>query len=559
MDLGGRRQERSVGHMARKHSMREAQDRFVALIAQGHTVISACHGVGRSEKTYYMWRDKYPGFAIRVDMARAAKGDPSLKGIDFIRHRQLYFERDTPAHHMQMISAIEGAPPDSITMILAPPESAKTSLAVDYVCWKLSLDPNFRVAIVSESDDLAKKILAQIARRMTDPVSFGPFIDAYGPFRATERADNKPWNAHAITLLRSSHDEKEPSVETKGATGQIYGARYDLLLLDDIQSTTNLGETEKLVNHFRQTMLSRVSREKGKTIILGSRVDRGDFYERLLDEEAQETKLVDDLVQIRALDDDGRSYWPGYWSVEALERRRNKVGPAAWARAYMQTPAMIGTPTFSESMLEACKDPALSMGSLLPVGQKVVCAVDPALTGFTAMVALAYDANHAWLLDVEAWEHLGRTEEIQRHMEAFTMRYRPQRWVVEIGAFQGSLFGDQRLQEMSRRFGFELTPHATNRNKADPSLGVGSMASSWSLKEITVPYGDETTRIKADAFHRELLAWRPNVPTRLIVQDRVMAAWFAWRVWMAERRFFEPKLRVERRPDWVGSDLVRAS
>ena len=541
----------------RKRTRLEAQERFISLIAQGHTVISACAGVGRSEKTYYNWRDEFPGFAIRVDMARAGRGDRTLKGIDFIRHRQLYFERDTPAHHLQMITAIEQAPVDSITMILAPPESAKTSLAVDYVCWKLSLDPNFRVAIVSESDDLAKKILAQIARRMTDAVAFKPFIDAYGPFRATERADNKPWNAHAITLVQSTHDEKEPSVETKGATGQIYGARYDLLLLDDIQSTTNLGETEKLVNHFRQTMLSRVSREKGKTIILGSRVDRGDFYERLLDEE--EGALVDQLVQIRALDSDGNSYWPEYWPPEALERRKSKVGSAAWARAYMQQPAMIGTPTFSESMLESCVDRSVVMGARLPVGQKVVCAVDPALSGFTAMVALAYDAHHAWILDIDAWEHLGRTEEIQRHMEEFSMRYRPDTWVVEIGAYQGSLARDDRLQEMGKRFGFEVVAHATARNKADPSLGVGSMASSWSLKEITVPYGDETSRAKADAFHRELLNWRPHVPTRLIVQDRVMACWFAWRHWMAQRRFFEPKLRVEPRPDWTGSDLVRAS
>lgn len=561
-NLGGRPQEMSAVGMNRKRSMREAQERFITLIAQGHTLASACKGIGRTEKTYYWWRKTYPGFATRVDMARAAKGDRTLKGIEFVKHRQVYFERDTPAHHMAMIQAIETAPVDSITLILAPPESAKTSLVVDYCCWKLSLDPNFRIAIVSESDDLAKKILAQIARRMTDTVSFSTFIDAYGPFRATERADQKPWNAHAITLVQSNHDEKEPSIETKGATGQIYGARYDLLILDDIQSTTNIGETEKLVNHFRQTMLSRVSREKGKTLIVGSRVDRGDFYERLLDEE--DGGLVDQLVQIRALDSEGESYWPGYWPVAALERRRKMVGDLAWARAYMQEPAMVGTPTFSEAMLESRTDTSISMGSLGAAQSqgwtgKVVCAVDPALTGNTAMVALAYDANHAWLLDVEAWPHLGRTEEIQRHMEEFSMRYRPQTWVVEIGAYQGSLARDDRLAEMARRFGFEVISHTTSRNKADPSLGVGSMASSWSLGEITVPYGDETSKAKADAFHRELLNWRPHVPTRLIVQDRVMACWFAWRHWMGARRFFEPKIRYQPRPDWSGSDLVRVS
>ena len=557
-NLGGRREEQSTYAQRRRTAKADKKAAVIAYVARNsdgkprsRVVLDALQAIGvKDKKTYMVWRREDPHFALKVDMARMRGADGTLPGMDFITHRRTYFGRDTPAHHLQMVTAIETAPADSITLILAPPEAAKSSLIVDYCCFKLGEDPNFRIAIVSESQTLARKMVGQIARRMMDESQFADYIHAYGPFRSEDRADNKPWNADALYLVRSTHDEKDPSLEARGASGQIYGARYDLLILDDIQSTSNIGETDRLVRDFRQTMLSRVSAERGKTIIVGSRVERGDFYERLLDEE--EGELVDQLVQIRALDGEGNSYWPEWWPNDRLERRRKKVGMEAWARAYMQEPAMVGTPTFTPEMLKACEDPGLSMGSLLPVGQKVVCAVDPALEGWTAMVALAYDANHAWVLDVDSWLGLGRSEEILARAEEWSMRYRPQSWVVEIGAYQGALARDQRFLDMGRRFGFEVLPHTTAKSKADPSLGVGSMASSWSLKEITVPVGSAVSRQKADAFHRELLAWRPGVPGKLLVMDRVMAAWFAWRHWMNQRPFFTPKVRIERRPTWTG-------
>lgn len=535
---------------SRTKAKKDAQDKVVALAAQGLTVKACLEHVNRTYKCYDDWRKKDRNFANRMDHARGvAKGQ--VESVAFADFRQLYFDRPTPAHHQLMCEAIEGAPLDSITLILAAPESAKTSLLTDYICWKLALDPDFRIAIVSESDDLAKKILGQVARRMTDEEVFGPYIKRYGPFKAPDRESAKPWNAHSITVLRASHDEKEPSVESKGAGGQIYGARYDLLLLDDIQSTTNIGETEKLVGHFRQSMLSRVSAEKGRTVIIGSRVDRGDFYEKILEVgDDEDEPLVDRFVKIPALDDNDESYWPEWWPKERLQRRRKKVGPVAWERAYMQRPIAAGASTFPEAAVRACLDTKVRIGQI--AGSEVICSVDPALTGNSAFVALGCDRDHATLLDIEAVPHLARTEEILNRMATFTAHYRPNVWVVEIGAYQGALAEDDRLAEMGRVNNFDIVKHTTTRSKADPSLGVGSMASIFTKGEITLPYAnDDETRHKIDGLLKELIAWRPDVPTKLLTQDRVMALWFAYRFWTQRRRLWAPVEYREWRPDFM--------
>ena len=552
---GGRREESAPYHVRRRRSKEARKAAILAYLARhGHEVGAvrrAYESAGVIKRTYDRYRQEDRHFDLQCALATGRADGAELPGMDFVHFRKTYFERETPLHHGLMIEAIETAPLDSITMILAPPEAAKTSLVVDLICWKLANDPNYRIAVVSESQTLARKIIGQVSRRMTDHGTFGLFIDNYGPFRAEERSEGKPWNADALYLLRAGHDEKEPSLEARGATGQIYGARYDLLILDDIQSRSNLGETDKLIENFRQDMLSRVSAEKGKTIIVGTRVEQHDFYERLLDE--NEGTLVDRLVQIRALTDEGQSYWPEWWPLERLERRRDRVGPSAWARAYMQHPQASGNPTFTEEMLKKAHDPAMSMGGLprsVP-WERVVCAVDPALSGITALVALAYNATHCWLIDVETWEGMGRTEEILARMGTMSAKYRPSHWVVEINAYQGSLARDERLAQMGRAYNFEVVSHATARNKADPILGIGSMASAWSLGEITVPYGDGSSRAKADAFDRELLNWRPGVPGKLLRQDQAMAFWFAWRHWMGQRRFFTPQIRKEWRPTWA--------
>src|SRR5437868_5511172 len=94
------------------------------------TVADALKQVGRYRATYEYWRKTDPEFRRKIDTLRLARKDPTLANVDFRDFRMTFFGMETFWHHQQMIDAIESAAPQSITMILAPPEHAK-GLALD--------------------------------------------------------------------------------------------------------------------------------------------------------------------------------------------------------------------------------------------------------------------------------------------------------------------------------------------------------------------------------------------------------------------------------------------
>lgn len=544
----------------------EAKQKLVALVSQGHTIKASLKLISRSPTWYEENRKADSLFARKVDAARLGRDDPTLTGIDFISFRLTFFDRNTPVHHLQMVQAIEKAKVGTLTMILAPPAHGKTSLLVDYICWKLAVDPNFRVAIVSEAEDLAKKILSQIARRMTDDSldTNRRFIETYGPFKAPDRELQKPWNTERISLLRATHDEKEPSIEVKGAGGQIYGARYDLIIFDDIQSTKNLNQTAKLLQYFRQDVYTRQT-DVTRFIVVGTRVGPGDFYETLLGEE----ELVDDLVKLAAVttSDGGltrTALWPEQWSLERLDQLRRKVGEETWARVYQQEPVSSLSATFTEAALESVKNPLRTIEDWV-IGRRpegavgTICVLDPAPTQDSGFLAIAFNSERFWLLDADSVKNLSRTEEQLDFMEHYSARYRPMRWIVEKNIGR-AIARDDRLVAMADTYGFEIGEHYTSGGtKYDEDTGVRSMASLFVRGEIDIPWGDEDSRRKFGVLVDELNRWRANIPSRLLKQDLVICLWMAWHWWQRDREATEKAAepRLPNIPSWLMAEERR--
>lgn len=423
-----------------------------------------------------------------------------------------------------------------------------TTKLIDLYCYLLGTDPNYRICVLSENQDFARKIIGQVSRRMTDRAFFSGYIERFGPFRVNpedkkrsgtyDRDVRKPWNADYITVLKASHDEKEPSLESKGATSQIYGARYDLIVCDDLVSLRNVNQSAEIFDKLRQEAITRLS-EKGKLIVIGTRVRSGDLYELMLEEDDDEEdggRFVDNFISIPALDRHGNSYWPERWPVERLERRKAKVRADAWERVYMQRPVSREGATFDEEVVRRCCDTSLSLGTQAG-GTEVLGSLDPALAGPAAFGIWSYDATRLWLVDVEVRDHLGSNEAIFRHLARLSGRYRPGEWVIEQdGQGNKALVADERLRELAAAHGFRIHPHVTTGNKSSHAYGVAAMATAFVKREIVLPYGDVNSRRKVDALIEELIRWRADVPTRLITQDRVMQTWFAWRLWLGRRK-----------------------
>jgi hypothetical protein len=550
---------------------------FLDLIRDGMTMADASRAINKAPSWYTTNRTRYPEWAAQVTATRLAVKDMTLPGMDFVGFRQTYFGNYTADHHYRMVEAFELAQPGSMTVVLAFPGAGKTTTLTDKYCHILAKNPDARICVISEGQGLSRAIIGQVSDRMTDSERFQAFHTRYGPFRArawddSNREDRdlkRPWTADYFRILKASADQKDPSLASYGATSRIYGARFDWMIYDDIQSNETLGNTDKYLRSMRTSWMSRThlgDAQRGKSLMIGSRVGPGDIYEAMDDQQ-----MIDTLITIPALDRNipveehytlingkpvanpdctAKPTWSAM-TLQDLAEVRKFAGEEVWARTYMQDALAETSAVFTEEMLENAKDRDRILGPAA-LGTDVWGSVDPALdSGICAYMIAAISPSELTILDC-----MGRTDthtytDIYDWIRNWGLKYRPSLWIIEENNFQKGMNQDDRLEAAARSHRADVYHHRTGRNKNDTVMGVRMMANAFADGEIRIPWGDERTReIMAPLVH-ELRTWKPNKRGSMLKMDRVMTLWFLWMRWQAERDSLGSTLPMLPRPSWV--------
>lgn len=534
---------------ARMKATAAAKEAFLRYAATGLRVAAIFDkpDVNISLHTYTRWRREDAAWKDRLDRIRAGlEDDHTFHDKDIVSRRRYFFGFDTYPHQELIIDAINNAPAGGITLILLPPEAMKTQTVSDILALSIADDPSLRILYVSEKagdGSMGQKVLADMKARFTDPHYEDPaatdariqeFQARYGPFRDEVMDKDKPWNANYIKVHKAPA-YRDFTFQVAGWRSRILGNRVDKLVFDDVQSGESMGQTEQMLNRIRQTFLTRPGKT-GQTIFIGNRIGVGDLYERMIEE-----GMIDELVIIPALDEEGHSYCEQAWPVEALAQRRQKVGEDIWQRTYMMAPQLAEEATYTQELIDNCRIP-ISCGpnALEGLGgdARVVCGLDPALGGGNALVVAAFTQSTFRVIDLQLDYRLARNEDIFDRVREMS-RYRFSHLVVEINSQQKGLARDDRLHELADKMGFEVVEHQTTASgKWDPSWGVRSMAGSFIRKEVQIPSGDDSTDQRLKPLVDQLLQWRPNISPKLQRQDAVMAFWFAWLYWQREREAF---------------------
>lgn len=528
----------------KRRSARHNQAAFLeAFIAHGD-IRQACETAGVTQKAYQRWRERFPEFKAKVDSARVGlrerdSADPDVGFADF---RLRFFGMASPWFHLEIIDAYENTPPGNITLILVPPEHGKTTLFEDYACYKLALIPDYRFVIGSESQALSRKVLARLKNRMSADGPFPEFVIAHGPFTPPEGESAKSghvWSADYFNVWKKGgHDERDYSAVALGFGSQIAGTRTDHLHVDDPQSLKSLGQTETMLDTFRQDWLTRPG-EKGRTTINGTRVGEDDFYAGLMEALPPDILRVIRYPAIITDNHTGevKQLWEDRYSMEELERMHVKVGDDAWSRNYMQQPRSAHTGSFDERTVDPCLNEMRSLDDPPPTNGYAVLSLDPALHGMNCLSAWQFETKKLSLLDIWERQKLTSWEQIFANVEDALHRIsrngtRVTDLVIETMAFQKGLARDERLLELRDRWGFSIREHLTGFNKYDENIGIPSMVTSFNQRHIDLPWaGDDRTRHEVGELRRQLFAWRPLKRGNRLRQDRVMSMWFAWILW----------------------------
>jgi hypothetical protein len=561
---------------------REAQEKALAQLAQGSTITQAMASVGRSDVAFRQWVATDPDFKERSESARLeGKGIKTdlkeLGDISFPDFSEQFLDTKLFDHHLDWIDLIEGREPRFLdpamtyepgaanrVLINVPPEHAKsTVITTNYVVYKIVTNPNSRVIIVSKTQGMARKFLGAIKTRLSHP-AYMKLQVAFGP-NGGYKADSTQWSADMIYLgTGRDSGEKDPTVQALGMGSQIYGARADLIIIDDAVMGSNAHEWEKQLEWIQKEVITRLGRH-GKLIIVGTRVAPIDLYKMLrdpqqwsggktpftyfampavlqFDENPKNWKTLwpKTTMQENEIDEaDENGLYPK-WDGPSLFTRRSEVAPSVWAMVYQQEDVQSDS-IFAPATIAGCVNGMRKRGPLKPgtpghpdrAGSTyTVIGFDPAVSGRSAFVAVTLNRDDSTIYVLDCVNMADPTPQKENALiREWVEKYHPQEFRVEINAHQKYYAMDTDLRNYLATYGCQLNSHFTGKNKWDTSFGVASMASLFGTIHdgryqdnglIELPSNEGSEGLKS--LVQQLITWKPDTknPT-----DCVMALWFA--------------------------------
>jgi hypothetical protein len=570
-------------HLAK--GVAQAKKDVLEKVRVGVSPQAAMIAIGRKPDTIRQWMVRDPLFAAALEEAKEEGNKQSFdalgvqkESIPFADFSKMFFDQTVFPHHQNWIDLLEGREPSWVheniiyepgesnrLLINVPPEHAKsTVITVNYPTYRIALNPNIRIIVVSKTITKAREFVYAIKQRLSHP-RWLKLQTAYGP-EGGWKQDADTWRTDTVYLGGDARNssEKDPTIQALGMGGQIYGARADLIILDDCITTANAHEWEQQINWLQKEVITRLGKN-GKLLVVGTRIAANDLYKELRNPKhwsggktpftymgmpavLEYSEKPEDWVTLWKESDvpwDGDSDTPqenGYypkWDGSALNRRRSEVTPSTWALVYQQEDIMEDS-IFPPALVQGATNGMRKRGPLKTgaaghpsqVEGYTIIGFDPAMTGNSAFVVTTYNRadGKIYVLDCINMED-PTPQKIRATIEELVQRYHPQEFRVEINAHQKAYALDDELRNWLAQYGVRLDAHFTGKNKWDTSFGVASMSNLFGTERdgkhqrnniIELPSSEGSEGLKA--LTQQLLTWKPETRGKT---DTVMALWFA--------------------------------
>jgi hypothetical protein len=578
-----------LSHHLKAESAKKKQD-YLKGIASGMTNDAASKIAGIKPDTVKYWIKSDKAFREELDNARTDRDNvrANLKtadklAVNFEAFSEEYLEMKVFPHQRNFISLLEKGEPawvhPSMTyepatsnriLINIPPEHAKsTTITVNYSTYRIALDPNVRIIVISKTLNKAREFVYSIKQRLSHP-RWIKMQQMYGP-EGGWKEDSETWRTDTVYLGTETRDsgEKDPTLQALGMGGQIYGARADLIILDDVITGANAHEWEKQINWLQKEVITRLGKN-GKLLVVGTRIGSIDLYRELRNPEHWSgnktpfTYLA--MPAVLEFNEDPEKWvtlwarsdrpWDGdedttpdvdglypKWDGPTLFQRRSEVTPSTWAMVYQQQDVEDDS-IFSPLCIQGSVNGMRKVGRLSfgspghpkdPGNYRIVMGLDPAMSGATAatIIAVDVDSRKRYILDVCNMTE-PTPEKIRNLIQEWAIKYQPNVVVAEKNAFQLYLTKDEGIRDFLSSRGIVFREHFTGNNKWDVDFGVASLAPLFGTTTnekfvkgsnlIEIPSTEGSEGLKA--LVTQLITWKPDARKRQPT-DTVMSLWFA--------------------------------
>ena len=565
-------------------SLKTTQANVLEKIRSGYTLQAAMASENKKADTVRQWIRRDPSFALALEEAKAEGNKQSFdalglqkESIEFATFSEMFLNQKVFPHHQDWVDLLEGRQPSWLhpsmiyepgesnrLLVNVPPEHAKsTVITVNYSTYRIALNPNVRIIVVSKTLNKAREFVYSIKQRLSHPM-YLKLQTAYGP-EGGWKEDADTWKTDTVYLGSDARNssEKDPTLQALGMGGQIYGARADLIILDDCITTANAHEWEKQLDWLQKEVITRLGKN-GKLLIVGTRIAANDLYKELRNpkhwsggrtpftymgmpavlEYAEEPK---DWVTLwpwtdKPWDGDDDTPTPDglypKWDGKTLFKRRSEVTPSTWALVYQQEDIQEDS-IFPPVLVRGSTNGARYRGPLNPNTQghpkkieaHTIIGFDPSFSGRAAFVVSSYNRADGKIYVLECVNMADPTpQKIRATIEQLVLTYKPQDFRVEINANQKGYALDEELRQWLNAHGTRLDSHFTGKNKWDTAIGVASMSMLFGTERdgkfqnnniIELPSSENSEGLKALTL--QLMTWKEDTRGKT---DCVMALWF---------------------------------
>ena len=293
-----------------------------------------------------------------------------------------------------------------------------TTITVALTVFHVLRNPNIRILLASKTHEFAKDILKEIKGHFESEILTEIFGDHVGP----------RWDTREIVVSTRTKVQKEATVSTVGAEGQVVGKHYDVIFVDDLVDQKNSQTSymrEQVKTFYYKTLLPTLEPD-GEIHVLGTRYHYADLYGHLQREEFTSSTQI-----VPVLDGDGKTPWPEKFPTSVLRKRKRAMGLVIFI-TQMQCDAeqMRGEVFEVDFMPEVPLDE-------VPADAVYYLGVDVS-TGeaddFFAMVAIAASGSKIWVVD--HFERKIRFGEQARKIAEWYDRFQPAKVGIETNAYQ---------------------------------------------------------------------------------------------------------------------------
>jgi predicted phage terminase large subunit-like protein len=255
-------------------------------------------------------------------LLRARKARNSLLG--FTEHTNPLYQRAN--HHEQIAAKLEAVERGEIDrlMIFMPPRHGKSELASKrFPAWCLGRQPSRQIIAASYNSDLASDFGRNVRNIVAEP-EFGQVFPSVS-LAADSQAANRMNTNHGGAYVAA------------GVGTAVTGRGAHIALIDDPFKDREEADSERrrdtVWDWYRSTLFTRLM-PGGAIVLIQTRWHEDDLAGRLLESEGDQW----DVLELPAINAEGKALWPEWYDVRALDRIRATVGQREWSALYQQRP-----------------------------------------------------------------------------------------------------------------------------------------------------------------------------------------------------------------------------